>query len=160
MRLYGGGIDQNLRRRSSGGGQSVKQVRPDTLGGPALEAVVQRLARPVDRRGILPPAAGDQDMHDTADDPAIIDPGLATGVRRKMWFKPRKLRVGQPKTVSVQQRSPSGDLESQPCTLGNPFMGPSPKTSLPIWTLSPQSAFYQHIQQKLSPAQAGRGCGE
>lgn len=62
-------------------------------------------------------------MHDTVDHAAIVDTGLATRVRRRMWFKSRKLGGGQPEKISVQQRSPPRNRESRPRTFGNPFHG-------------------------------------
>lgn len=104
----------------------MKQVRPDAFGRPALEPVVQRLARAVGLGRILPPAAGDQNMHNAADDTTIVDPRLTTRVRRQVRFKPCELGVGQPEKISIQQRSPSGNLESRPRRLGNPFYGSQP----------------------------------
>jgi hypothetical protein len=52
----------------------MKDVDPDALGRPAHEAIVERLARTVDGRGVDPTATGFQHMHDTADDPAIVHP--------------------------------------------------------------------------------------
>lgn len=104
----------------------MKQVRPDTLGRPALEAIVQRLARPVDRGGVLPPATGDQDMHDTADDAAVIDPGLASGVARKVRLKPCKLLHRQPELTVAHRKAPFQGVESQRLPDGKALYGSGP----------------------------------
>jgi hypothetical protein len=96
------------------------------LGRPAPETVVERLARVIDRRRILPPAAGNQHMDDAAENPTIIDARLAACVGRKMRLKPFKLLVVQPKISLIHQRSPFGDLESDFVTREKPVYGSQP----------------------------------
>ena len=126
MRLHGGGIDQDFGGRSAGCRKRVEQVRPHALGCPALKAVVERLARPVDSRGVFPAAARQQDMDDAADDPPIIDARLAACVGRQMRLEPGKLAIAEPEMVSVRRRSPSGDLESRRYPRGNLLYGSQP----------------------------------
>jgi len=75
----------------------MEDINPNALGGPSDEAVVQGLARPVDRWRINPTTARLQHVHDAADHPAIIDPRLATRIRWKQWLQPRKLILSEPK---------------------------------------------------------------
>ena len=126
MRLDGGGVDQHLGRRPAGRGQGVEDVDPDALGRPPDEAVVERLARSVDRRRIDPAPARLQHMHDAADHPPVIDPRLAARVRRKQRLKPRKLILGEPETIAIHRRSPFGNRESQTSPLRNPLYGSGP----------------------------------
>ena len=56
----------------------MEDIDPHALGGPSDETIVECLARAVGSRRVDPTTAGLQDMHDTADHPAIINPRLAT----------------------------------------------------------------------------------
>ncbi len=120
------GVDQHLGRRTTGRRQRMKDVDPDALGRPAHEAIVERLARTVDDRGVDPATARLQHMHDTADDPAIIHSRFATCIGGKMRLKPRELSFVQPETVPIHQWSPFGDLESRNGQIGNPVYGSGP----------------------------------
>lgn len=71
----------------------MEDVGPDPFGGPTHEAIVECLARTVDRRRVHPAAARLQDMYDAADHAPIIDTGLAPRIRRKMRRKPRELPI-------------------------------------------------------------------
>ena len=123
MSLHGRGIDQHLLRWSVGQCQGMEDIRPDTLGRPAHEAIVERLARAIDGWRIDPTAAGLQDMDDPADDAAVIDPWLAARVGRKMRLKSCKLSRTQPEIGPIHQRSPFGDFESRNGRCGNLFYG-------------------------------------
>ena len=46
----------------------------NALGGPADIAVVERLGRTVDRRGIPPPTTRLKHVHDPADPPPVVNP--------------------------------------------------------------------------------------
>lgn len=106
-------VDQQLRRRAACRRQRLEDRFPDAFLRPTDEAVVERLARTVDRRSIDPTTAGLENVNDAADDAAIIDPRLAARVGRKMWLKPRELSFSQPKVMVVHSRAPFGFLESQ-----------------------------------------------
>lgn len=123
MRLDRRRVDQHLRRGAAHRCQRMEDVFPNAFGRPPNEAIVERLARAVDGRRINPATPGLQHMDDAADDPAVIDPGLAPRIGGKMRLKPRKLAVVQPETVSIHHRSPFGDLESRNARPGNPFYG-------------------------------------
>src|SRR5665213_2591002 len=116
-------VDQHLRRWPAGGRQRMKDVGPDAFGRPAYEAIVERLARTVDGRGVDPAATGLQHMNDPADDPAVVHPRFAACIGGKMRLKPRELSVVQPETVSIHQGSPFGDFESRNARFGNPVYG-------------------------------------
>jgi len=74
----------------------MEDVDPDALGRPSDKAIVERLSRPVDVRGIDPAATGLQNVDDAADDTAIINPRLAARIGRQKRLKPRELLLGQP----------------------------------------------------------------
>ena len=116
-------VDQHLCRWPAGRCQGMKDVDPDAFGRPAHEAIVERLARTVDARGVDPATTGLQHMHDSANDPAIIYPRFATCIGGKMRLEPLELPVVQPETVPIHQWSPFGDFESRNVLIGNPVYG-------------------------------------
>ena len=74
----------------------VKDVGPDALAAPTIEAVVNRRVGAIVGRAIPPTCARAQHMHDPADDPAIIDPMRAAPAPRHQAFNPLPLRIAQP----------------------------------------------------------------
>ena len=84
-------VDQQLRRRTTGGGQSMEDIRPDAFLGPAHKAIVERLAWTIDGWSIDPTAAGLEHVNDAADDPAVVHTRFAVRIRRQMRLKPREL---------------------------------------------------------------------
>ncbi len=123
MSLDGGTVDQHLLRRATRCRQCMENGFPNTFSCPADEAVVERLARTIDRRSIDPAAAGFKNMNNPTDDTPVIYPGFAARVGRKMWLKSRKLSVTQPKIVSIHRWSPFGGLESQISHVAKTFYG-------------------------------------
>lgn len=113
-------VDQHFRRWPTGRCQRLEDVDPNAFGRPAHEAIVERLARTVDRRGVDPATTGSQHVNDPADDPAVIHPRFAARIGGKMRLKPLELSFVQPETVSIHQASPFGDLESRNDQFGNP----------------------------------------
>src|SRR5207248_586223 len=63
--LHGRGVDQHLGRWAAGSGQRMEDVEPYPFGRPAHEAIVKRLARPVEERRVRPAATGLQHMHNS-----------------------------------------------------------------------------------------------
>jgi hypothetical protein len=61
-------------------------------------------------------------MDDAADDAAIVGSRLAPRVGRQMRREPRKLSLAQPEAISIHQRSPFGDLESETASQRNPLL--------------------------------------
>ena len=101
MRLHRRGVDENLRRRPAGVSERVKQVDPNALRCPADIAIVERFLRPVFRRRVDPAPARLEHMDYAADDPPVVDAGLAARVRGKMRRDLRKLRVREPELVRI-----------------------------------------------------------
>lgn len=116
-------IDQQLRRRAARRRQRLEDRFPHALLGPADEAVIERLARTVDRRGIDPTAARLKNVNDAADDTAVVDPRLAARVGWKMRLKPRELLIRQPEVMVFHSRAPFGILESQNDRRSKTFYG-------------------------------------
>ena len=112
MSFHGGGIDQQLGGWALSGCQGMKQLRPHALRGPALEPVVQRLARTIDRWRVFPTTTRQQHMHDAADHAPVVNPRPASCVCRQMRLKPFELHIVQPELPLIHQPSPFGDLES------------------------------------------------
>jgi len=104
----------------------MKDIRPNTLARPAHEAIVERLARAIDRRCVNPTAAGSQYMNDPADYAAIINPRLAARIGREMRLQSVELFVVKPEKMLIHQKAPFGNLESQTSPGGNPFYGSWP----------------------------------
>ena len=94
MRFDGGAIDQNLLGRPAGLRECVEQIDPNALRGPAHIAVVERLLRSVFRRRVDPTTARLQHVNDAADHASIVNPRLASRVRRQMRFDLPKLLKG------------------------------------------------------------------
>ncbi len=123
MSLHRRTIDQHLRRRAARRGQSMEDRLPNAFGRPAHEAIVERLAWAIDGWRVNPAAAGFQHMNDPADDTAVVDPRFAARIAGEMRLKPRELSLVQPKTISIHERSPFGDLESRNARIGKRFYG-------------------------------------
>lgn len=123
MSLHRRTVDQHLRRWAAGRRQGVEDGLPSTFGRPAYEAIVKCLAWAIDGRRIDPAAAGFEYMNNPADDTPIVDPRFAARISRKMRFKPRELCLAQPKTISIHEWSPFGDLESKNARIEKPFYG-------------------------------------
>jgi len=104
----------------------MENVDPNTFGSPSDEAIVERLARTVGLRRVNPTTAGLQDMHDAADDPAIINPRLATRIGRQQRLEARELIFRQPEMITIHRWSPFGDRESQTDRRWNPLYGSGP----------------------------------
>ena len=81
----------------------MENIAPHALGRPAHEAVVEGFARAIDPGSIDPTASGLQNMNDSADDPAVIHPGLAARVCGKKRLKPGKLSARKPVMVVIHR---------------------------------------------------------
>jgi hypothetical protein len=91
-----------------------KQPSPNPSHRPAAEPIVDRRRRTVDRRAILPPASGLQNMNDPTDHPPIVRPARAWLVLRKQRFDRSPLPITQPKFPSHDSNLSPIRLESQP----------------------------------------------
>jgi hypothetical protein len=74
MGLDVGGIDRGRSVDARQTRQSIKDIGPNPLTAPAIEAIVDRRVRPVDLRAITPARPTAQHVNDAANHPAIINP--------------------------------------------------------------------------------------
>src|SRR6478672_2992621 len=74
MRFDVGGVDHLRIRRSSTPGQFPEQGFPDATPRPVHEPVIDRHVWAILGRAIAPATAALENMHDPADNPAIINP--------------------------------------------------------------------------------------
>ena len=116
-------VEKGLRRWGAGRSQRPEEVDPDALRRPPHEAVVRRLARTVDRRGIRPSPTRLQNMDDATDHVTVIDPRHAPRVRRKKTPQPCKLSLRQPKMIVIHQPLLVRRVESRNAAPGNPVYG-------------------------------------
>lgn len=99
MRLRGGTVDEDVRWRS--GGQSVKHLRPDALCRPSDVPIIERLPWPILGGRVDPAAARLQDVDDSADHAAVVDPGFTPRVPQQMRRNLRELFILQPEKVAI-----------------------------------------------------------
>lgn len=101
MCLHGGAVDEDVRGGASGGGQGVKELRPDTLGRPSDVPIIECFPWTILGGRVDPAAARLQDVDDPADHAAVIDPRFASRIPRQMRQNPRELFVRQPEQVAI-----------------------------------------------------------
>ena len=75
----------------------ARRGRPDAAPGPADEAVIDRRRRAILGRAVAPAATAFQDVHNAADDAAIIGSFDPAYVRRQVRFDALPLLIAQPK---------------------------------------------------------------
>src|SRR5271166_3942849 len=68
--------------------------------------IIDRCRRSILGRAIAPATAAFQNMHDAADDAAVVRPLDAPYIRRQMRFDPSPLLVAQPKQVPAHNPDP------------------------------------------------------
>ncbi len=105
--------------------QFPEQILPKPAPRPAHEAVIDRCRRTVFGRAIAPAAAALENMHNPADDPAVIDPLNAPNIGRQMRLDPCPLLVVQPKQIPPHDPDPlpktnSGSYGNQDCPASTP----------------------------------------
>ena len=112
--------------------QFPEQAFPDAALRPAHEAVIDRFRRPILGRTIDPAATALDDMHDAADDTAVVDAIFAAHVRRQKRLYPRPLPITKPKQVATHRLAPNQTLKAnhQPIQSAMNLLGPHPSVSL------------------------------
>jgi hypothetical protein len=93
-------------------GCRFKDALPNSLRTPAVEAIIDRLVRPIFWRTVDPSTSGLEHMHDSTQNAPIVLRLHATAVERNKWFNPRPLLVAEPKQVCPHQLAP--DSVDQP----------------------------------------------
>src|SRR6201981_448435 len=99
-------IDHLHVGRSPTPGQFAKQVLPQPSTRPAHEAVIDGCRRAIFGRAIAPAASALENMHDPADDPAIVYPLDATHIPRQIRPNSSPLLVAQPKQILAHDPDP------------------------------------------------------
>jgi len=96
MGLGGGAVDQ-VDVAGIELDKGVEHPLPKAATGPAIEAIVDRRRRAIDRRAILPTASRLQHVDNARQDTPIIHPPRPRLVLRQQWFDRLPLRIAQPK---------------------------------------------------------------
>jgi hypothetical protein len=99
-------IDHLHIGRSPTPGQFAKQVLPQPPTRPAHEAVIDGCRRAIFRRAIAPAASALENMHDPADDPAIVYPLDTAHVPRQIPLNSSPPLVAQPKQILAHDPDP------------------------------------------------------
>src|SRR5690349_21403525 len=99
-------IDHLHLGRSPTPGQFAKQVLPQPSTRPAHKAVINCCRRAIFGRAIAPAASALENMHDPADDPAIVYPLDAAHIARQIRLNSRPLLVVQPKQILAHDPDP------------------------------------------------------
>src|SRR5690242_9626721 len=99
-------IDHLHLGRSPTPGQFAKQVLPQPSTRPAHKAVINGCRRAIFGRAIAPAASALENMHDPADDPAIVYPLDAAHIPRQIRPNSSPLLVAQPKQILAHDPDP------------------------------------------------------
>ena len=73
--------------------QSLEDLQLQALAAPAIEAIVDRRVRAIDRWAVSPASARAQHMHDAADDPPIVDTAHPAPSSRHQPLNARPFRI-------------------------------------------------------------------
>jgi hypothetical protein len=106
MRFHVRGVDHLCVCGSSVSSKLPEQVFPDATPRPAHKAIIDRCRRSILGRTIAPATAAFQNMHDAANDAAVVCPLDAPYIRRQMRFDPSPLLVAQPKQIPAHNPDP------------------------------------------------------
>src|ERR1700746_3275457 len=99
-------IDHLHLGRSPTPGQFAKQVLPYPSTRPAHKAVINGCRRAIFGRAIAPTASALENMHDPADDSAIVYPLAAAPLPREVRLNSSPLLVAQPKQTFAHDPDP------------------------------------------------------
>ena len=100
------GVDRLCVCRSPVSGKLPERALPDATPRPADETVIDRRRWTVEFRAIAPAAAALEDMHDAANDAAVVYSLDPANIRRQVSLDPRPLFVAQPEQIPAHQSFP------------------------------------------------------
>jgi hypothetical protein len=100
MDLDATAVDEQPVRRIARSRQRAEDAFPNAPLGPADEAVIKRLLRPIDIGAVGPTASAAKRMDDPTEHTTIIHARLTAHIGRKQWLDPDPLRIGKPKEIS------------------------------------------------------------
>jgi hypothetical protein len=93
-------IDEQSIGCAIGACKRAEDALPDAALGPAHEAIVERLLRPIHVRAVRPAPAAAQGVNDPAQHPAIVDTRLAAHISWQQRRDPLPLRIRKPEEIS------------------------------------------------------------
>ena len=128
MRFHVRGVDHLCVCGSSVSSKLPEQVFPDATPRPAHKAIIDRCRRSILGRAIAPATAAFQNMHDAADDAAVVRPLDAPYIRRQMRFDPSPLLVAQPKQVPAHNPDPLPTTNQDRIVRAKKLMSSDPST--------------------------------
>ena len=99
-------VESHSFRRFSRFGRRLEDALPNSLRTPAVEAIVDRLGRPIFRRTIDPSTSALEHMHDPAQNAPIVLRLHATAIAWNKRLNPRPLPVAKPKQVRPHLLAP------------------------------------------------------
>jgi hypothetical protein len=129
MRFHVRGVDHLCVCGSSVSSKLPEQVFPDATPRPAHKAIIDRCRRSILGRAIAPATAAFQNMHDAADDAAVVRPLDAPYIRRQMRFDPSPLLVAQPKQVPAHNPDPLPTTNQDRIVRAKKLMSSDPRQS-------------------------------
>ena len=133
MRFHVRGVDHLCVCGSSVSSKLPEQVFPDATPRPTHKAIIDSCRRSIVLgRTIAPATAAFQNMHDAADDAAVVRPLDDPYIRRQMRFDPSPLLVAQPKQVPAHNPDPLPTTNQDRIVRAKKLMSsdPSPGVSL------------------------------
>jgi hypothetical protein len=107
MRFDMRGVDHLRVCGSPVPGKLSEQVLPNAAPRPANKAIVDCRWRTIGFRAVAPATTALENMHNAADDAAIIYPLDTAHIRRQMRLNSRPLFVAQPEQISAHHPSPN-----------------------------------------------------
>src|SRR5580692_544424 len=133
MRFHVRRVDHLCVCGSSVSSKLPEQVFPDATPRPAHKAIIDRCRRSILGRAIAPATAAFQNMHDTADDAAVVRPLDAPYIRRQMRFDPSPLLVAQPKQVPAHNPDPLPKTNQDRIVRAKKLMSSDPSNRSPLY---------------------------
>lgn len=116
------GIHRHRSVHAGRSGQGVKNIRPNPLPAPAVEAVVDRRVGAIDFRAIAPARTRFQHVHNAADHASIIDPMRSLAPSWQQRLNPPPFRIAEPVDLLCHSSLPSAEkLESHSNSRWNPY---------------------------------------
>src|SRR6185437_16563761 len=115
-------IDGGRSVHPGGSRQRIKDIGPDPLTAPAIEAIIDRRVRSVDFRAITPARPTSEHIDDPADHTAIVDAMSPFPPPWQQRFYPPPFRIAEPVDLLCHSSLPSAEkLESQSLFRWNPY---------------------------------------
>ena len=141
MRFHVRGVDHLCVCGSSVSCKLPEQVFPDATPRPAHKAIIDRCRRSILGRAVAPATTALQDVHNAADDAAVVRPLDAPYIRRQMRFDLSPLLVAQPKQVPAHNPDPLPTTNQDRIVRAEELMSFDPSTHY-SWSVSRDSRMH------------------